>query len=153
MKKHTTTIIKISILLAAAVFFCVINVAINKKNYIRRNTFESKNEYLKTIDCADIFDRHPGSSFIIAFDACSSVEGDVLVYMQNSSLPKYSFNEYVHMTPEMKHYEIEVTPELVDSERKESFLSFFGTYNTGVIPKVQLISVTPCSDNRAENKN
>lgn len=152
MKRISTKrFFQVSFLILIVITFFIVNIYISEKRkaeqeeaaYLEANTYTTSNEFLRTVDCSDMFNEYQGYTFILSFDACSKIEGDVLVYMQNGTTARYSFKNTVHLSTEMRHYEIEISPILSDSNVTESYLAFYGTYGTGVIPTVRLINIEP----------
>ena len=144
-KKELTALEKIIIfvfllsLLFVGYYFAV-------KAMVLYKTYSSSNEFVQTIDCAEIFDKNPNGSFWITFEIRASKEGTVQVYQQNGNGARYEFYEVVNVTQEYQEFRIKVSPVLVDPDRKSSYLAFYGEYGTGVIPKVRNISITACDE-------
>lgn len=105
--------------------------------------FRTKNEFLSTIDCAELFDAYPGYSFEIKFEICAEKPGKVLVYQQNGSAQRYSFREVIDVTEEFQSFCLVVKPKLVDESQSKSMLAFYGEYGSGVIPTVRDLSIAP----------
>jgi len=134
----------IAILIIISVFI-VVNLMINYKRNQFYGDYGSKNEFVKTIDCSDIFDKNQGSGFLLRFDAKSERPGVVKVYLQNGDSTRYYFEEKIDLKDTYQTYELEVHPELVDASVKESYLSFFGGYGSGVITNVKNLEVIALS--------
>ena len=109
-----------------------------------RRIYISENEFLKTINCAEIFDDNPNATFEITFDIRAKQEGKVLVYQQNGSGSRYSFHEYIDVTEEYETMQVVVRPVLINTDEVNAFLAFFGEYGTGVIPEVRRIKIKVC---------
>lgn len=109
----------------------------------RNKVYLSKNEFVKTINCAELFDKYGiEKEYLLSFDLKASKEGEVLVYQQNGSSYRYTFRKKIKATTEYKHYELTIKPEIHDLETKDSYLAFYGEYDSGVIPTVKKISIT-----------
>lgn len=133
-------IIGISLIVIELVLYLVIskNIAEDKARY-----FRAENEFLRTIDCATLFDNYPGSSFEVKFEICAEKPGEILVYQQNASTHRYSFSERISVTEEFKEFCLVVNPVLTDEKEKMSYLAFYGEYGSGVVPTVRDISILP----------
>lgn len=105
--------------------------------------FKADREFLRTIDCANLFDAYPGYSFELKFEICAEKAGKIVVYQQNGADRRYAFGEVIDVTNEYKEFCLVVEPELVDETVKSSYLAFYGEYGSGVIPTVRDISITP----------
>lgn len=103
--------------------------------------FQTETEFLRTIDCAPIFDTFPNSSFEIKFEICAKKPGKVLVYQQNGSNSRYSFEQEINVTEFFEEIHLVVEPVLIDEAIENSYLSFYGEYDSGVIPTVRNLSV------------
>lgn len=109
--------------------------------------YTSKNEFVKTIDCAPIIDQYGlENGYLLEFEIKANVPGNVLVYFQNGSGAKYSYNEMIEVSKEYKKYELLIYPTLSNDNMEESCISFYGTYGTGVIPTVRRISLQPLTE-------
>lgn len=105
--------------------------------------FRASNEFLRTIDCAEVFDTYSNSSFELEFEICATKPGEVLVYQQNGAGYRYTFRHKISVTEEYTKFRLVVEPVLVDETVKESYLSFYGEYGSGVVPTVRDISIVP----------
>ena len=105
--------------------------------------FRTKNEFLRTIDCAELFDAYPGYSFELKFEICAEKPGEVIVYQQNGSGRKYYFEQRIDVTEQYEEFCLVVEPIIVDEATTSSYLSFYGEYGSGVIPTVRDISIVP----------
>lgn len=105
--------------------------------------FRTNSEFLRTIDCAKLFDAYPGYSFELKFEICAEKAGEVVVYQQNGSGHRYTFAENIDVTEEFQEFCLIVKPVLTDEEEEESFLTFYGFHEDGVIPTVRDISIVP----------
>lgn len=105
--------------------------------------FRTKNEFLRTIDCAELFDAYPGHAFEVKFEICAEKSGEILVYQQNGSDYRYTFAQRIDVTEEYKEFSLIVEPVLVDETIESSYLAFYGQYGSGVIPTVRDISIVP----------
>ena len=106
-----------------------------------KKTYTSKSEFLKTVNCAEIFDENPNSSFKISFEIRAEKAGNVMVYQQNGMGARYEFSEMIEVTQEYQNVQIIVTPVLDNLEETTSYLAFYGGYSSGVIPEVRKIKV------------
>lgn len=105
--------------------------------------FRTENEFLRTIDCAEIFDAYPGHAFELTFEIRAEKPGEILVYQQNGSNYRYTFSQRINVTEEYEAFCLVVEPVLVDEEVEKSYLAFYGEYDTGVIPTVRDINIRP----------
>lgn len=140
MKQITKKIgLCVGLLLIEAILFFMIRPWVSQMRM-----YSTTDEFLKTIDCAEIFDANPGKDILISFEIKAKKEGEVLVYQQNGGTARYSFYEYVNVTKEYQTYDIIINPILVNEEVPEAFLTFYGEYGSGVIPTVRNISIQVC---------
>lgn len=105
--------------------------------------YRTKGVFLKTIDCAKLFDAYPGYSFELKFEICAEKAGEVVVYQQNAPGHRYSFTEYINVTEDFQEFCLIVNPVLTDETEEESFLTFYGLHEDGVVPTVRDISIVP----------
>lgn len=108
----------------------------------KKGPYTSTNEFLQTIDCAELFDKNPNKSFLLSFDIRAEKPGKVLVYQQNGSTARYSFYKDIDVTQEYQTFQLIVEPRLVDVNESKSLLAFYGEYGSGVIPEVKNISIS-----------
>lgn len=134
-----------SILLGLIIFLIVINIWIDKRNIEKYGDFFSENEFLRTIDCAPIFDSNPsGTRYKISFDLRTKTPGEMIIYQQNGNDHRYWWKPCsIKTTTDFVHYEIIIDPVLTNDEVKEAYLSFYGEYGSGVIPVVMNIVIEP----------
>lgn len=104
-------------------------------------SYTTQNEFLKTIDCAELFDANPNRSFLITFEIRAKEDGNIMVYQQNGSGARYEFYESIEVTQEYQKFQIIVTPMVKDLEKTESYLAFYGQYGSGVIPEVRRLTI------------
>lgn len=105
---------------------------------------DSNREFIQFADIAPIFDKYGLKEYTISFDIKSkniSKNNSVQVYCQNGSGSKYAFNRTVYVTTEFKRHFITVTPTLSDSSITQSYLAFFGGYDTGNVPVVRNVKI------------
>jgi hypothetical protein len=124
------------------------NLEVGGRNYLANSEAEqyantaTKAEFLKTtFDLAPIFDEHGLIEYTLSFEGYSETPGSVQVYSQNGSGSRYSFSKHVDMTTEWARYSITITPTGPDESHIESYLAFYGTYNTGIIPHVRKVKL------------
>jgi len=130
--------------------FIVINFQIDKNNIEKYGDYYSENEFLRTIDCAKLFDSNPaGTRYKVSFDLKTKTPGSMTIYQQNGTTCRYSWSPYptIETTTEYSHYEVEIEPVLVHEEVTEAYLSFYGTYESGVIPVIKNLVVEPIKNN------
>lgn len=109
---------------------------------LEASTYRTQNEFLKTVDCAPIFDIYPEQSFKVTFEICSTKVGEVQMYQQNGTKARYYFEPIViSVTEDFTEVCLTVNPELKDENEKESFLAFYGEYGSGIIPTVRDIDI------------
>ncbi|MFS8189476.1 phage tail protein [Rossellomorea marisflavi] len=104
----------------------------------------SSREFVRYADLAPIFDKYGVREYSISFDIKSadiSKNNVMQVYMQNGSGAKYSFSQNVIVTDKFTRISITVTPKESNMSLSESWLSFFGRYDTGNIPTVKNVMV------------
>lgn len=142
MAKKTHLLCQVFLIVGCIVLFVFINYWINANRKEKQNTFFSGTEYVKTIDCAPIFDANPMATYAIDFEIKAEKPGDISVYQMDNGLRKYGFTEHILVTEEFQTFHLEVKPVLVDADVSTSFLSFYGEYGSGVIPTIKYISVT-----------
>ncbi|MGE8053209.1 phage tail spike protein [Bacillus mycoides] len=119
------------------------NTKVGGRNLLVKGDLEKTNsrEFVKYTDLAPIIDLHGLIEYTISFDIKVAVPGDVQVYMQNGSGAKYKFSENVNATTQYERRYITVTPTLDNKTLTESWLSFFGTYDTGRLITVKNVKV------------
>lgn len=105
---------------------------------------DSNREFIQFADIAPIIDKYGLVEYTISFDIKSkniSKNNSVQVYCQNGNSSKYAFNRIVYVTTEFKRHFITVTPTLSDSSITQSYLAFFGVYDTGNVPVVRNVKI------------
>ena len=143
MKK---TILRLAIAVVIIGAFFVINVVINERNKEEYGDYHSDNEFLRTIDCAGLFDSNPpGTCYKISFDLKTAVPGTMTIYQQNGTSCRYSWNPKptIETTTEYKHYEVEIEPVMANPDVVNAYLSFYGEYGSGVIPVIRNLVIEP----------
>lgn len=104
--------------------------------------YQGLNEFLRTVDLAPAIDNYGLVQYTLSFDAKVAVAGNVQVYMQNGSGSRYAgLMSKIDMTTTWKRYSITFTPTNSILSLTQSFLAFFGTYDTGVIPQIKRIKL------------
>ena len=126
------------ILIQTVIYMCIYQVIQEKK---ADRVYTSQNEFLNTVDCAEIFDENPNKTFLISFEIRAKEIGTILVYQQNGSGARYVFGESITVTQDYQLFQLEVMPILADVNEEASYLAFFGGYGTGVIPEVRRITI------------
>lgn len=102
------------------------------------------NEFLRLADIAPYIDRYGLTTYQLSFYLKSediSNRSQVNVYLQNGGNTRYTFNVGVAATTEYKHYTIEFTPTVSNLSVQQSYLAFYGTYNTGNVPIVKDVTL------------
>ncbi|XZM62594.1 phage tail spike protein [Clostridium perfringens] len=124
------------------------NITIGGRNLLinsNRVVGESSNgEFVQYADIAPIFDKYGLKEYTISFDLKSkntSKNSSIQVYCQNGSSAKYSFNKTIYVTTKYKRYSVTVIPELADNSLSESWLAFYGIYDTGNVPVVRNVKI------------
>lgn len=118
-----------------------INYLLNSKDE-QFNNAASRAEYLKTtFDLAPFFDENGLVEVTLSFDAYAPVAGNVQVYCQNGSGSRYSFTKFVNVTTDWQRYSVTFTPTGPNEDFVESYLAFYGTYDSGVIPHVRKLKL------------
>lgn len=143
MKKKLIIAITIIIILGIFIF---LNDMINERRREEEGDYPTKDEFVRTVDCAELFNTNsPGTRYIISFDLKTKVPGKVIVYPQNGDSYRYYWDPYpvIDATNEYVRYEIEIEPYLANEDVAEAYLSFYGTYGSGVIPVIKDLVVKP----------
>lgn len=143
MKKNL--ILAIIFLLMVGIFV-ILNVNINNAHRERDGDYPSKDEFVRTINCAELFDSNPpGTCYIVSFDLKAKAPGKVKVYPQNGDTFRYSWEPYpiIEATEEYVHYEIEIEPILMNDEVEDAYIAFYSKYGSGVIPAIKNIEIKP----------
>lgn len=124
------------------------NLKIGGRNYLRNSEDEqftpgiSRSEFLKTtFDLAPFFNDNGLVEVTLSFDAYAPTAGNVQVYCQNGSGSRYSFTKLVNVTTNWKRYSVTFTPVGPNEDFVESYLAFYGTYDSGVIPHVRKLKL------------
>lgn len=120
------------------------NLEVGGRNYLLDSEKEqftnaaTHAEFLKTtFDLAPFFDSNGLIEVTLSFDAYAENPGRVMIYSQNGSGARYSFTKYVYLTTEWARYSITFTPDLANSNIVQSYLAFYGVYDSGVIPHIR----------------
>lgn len=129
------------------IIFCISMILIlvcyfGMRGWISREMeYSSNNEFVKTIDCAQIIDKYGvDREYILSFDIKAACPGDVLVYFQNGSNSRYSYHKRIQVDTEYQQITMTVSPVLKDENIEEAYLAFYGEYGTGIIPTIRHIS-------------
>ncbi|EOP65841.1 phage minor structural protein [Bacillus cereus VD118] len=119
------------------------NTKVGGRNLLVKGDLEKTNsrEYVKYADLAPIIDLHGLIEYTISFDIKVAVAGEVQVYMQNGNGAKYKFSKNVNATTQYERRFITVTPTLDNKTLTESWLSFYGTYDSGRFITVKNVKV------------
>ena len=122
-------------------------VAEGGANLLTNSSIEktSTSEFLRYADVAPIFDKYGSRSYTISFDIKSAnpdTDNTTQVYMQNGSGARYDIGAPVILvTRDYVRHAVTVVPSLVNPDLTESYLAFYGTYDTGNIPTVKNVKV------------
>lgn len=104
--------------------------------------YQGTTEFLRTVDLAPAIDKYGLVQYTLSFDAKVAVAGNVQVYMQNGAGSRYAgLLVKLAMSTEWKRYSITFTPTNSNLSLTQSFLAFFGTYDTGVVPQIKRIKL------------
>lgn len=104
--------------------------------------YQGTTEFLRTVDLAPAIDKYGLVQYTLSFDAKVAVAGNVQVYMQNGAGSRYSgLMAKIDMITDWKRYSITFTPTNSNLSLTQSFLAFFATYGTGVIPQIKKIKL------------
>lgn len=104
--------------------------------------YQGTTEFLRTVDLAPAIDKYGLVQYTLSFDAKVAVAGGVQVYMQNGAGSRYAgLLVKFAMSTEWKRYSITFTPTNSNLSLTQSFLAFFGTYDTGVVPQIKRIKL------------
>lgn len=120
---------------------------IGRENLLLNSGVEKKgsNEFLRYANIAPIIDKYGLIEYTFSFDIKSensSSDNTTQMYMQNGSGAKYAFGTpIIVVTNEYVRHSLTVKPSIADSTMTESWLAFYGTYNTGNIPSVKNVKI------------
>lgn len=104
--------------------------------------YQGTTEFLRTVDLAPAIDKYGLVQYTLSFDAKVAVAGNVQVYMQNGAGSRYAgLLVKLAMSTEWKRYSVTFTPNIAILSLTQSFLAFFGTYDTGVVPQIKRIKL------------
>ena len=124
------------------------NLEVGGRNYLVGSEVEqytdtaTRAEFLKTtFDLAPFFDQNGLIEVTLSFDIYAPVPGNVMVYCQNGSGSRYAFTKNVSVTTEWERHSVTFTPTGPDDTFTESYLAFYGTYDSGVIPHVRKLKL------------
>ncbi len=119
------------------------NTKVGGRNSLVKGNLEKTNsrEFVKYADVAPIIDLHGLIEYTISFDIKVAVAGEVQVYMQNGNGAKYKFSKNVNATTQYERRYITVTPTIDNKNFTESWLSFYGTYESGRFITVKNVKV------------
>jgi prepilin-type N-terminal cleavage/methylation domain-containing protein len=117
-----------------------------KNNFIFEANIEQRghNEFNRVVDIAPYLDRYGAGTYLLSFDLRSedtSNNSTVHVYSQNGSTARYTFSVPITATTNYKRYTLEINPNGPNQSIEESYLAFYGTYNTGNVPIVKNITL------------
>lgn len=101
-------------------------------------------EFVRTLDLEPIIAKYGLIEYTISFEIKSKsiTNRDVIqAYVQNGSGYRHYFSSNVKVTTEFNRMSITVIPKFAMEHEKNSFLAFYGTYDTGNIPVVRDIKV------------
>ncbi|HEM4276825.1 TPA: hypothetical protein U1X82_001597 [Streptococcus suis] len=103
------------------------------------NSEQSHAEFLRTpYDLAPVFDKYGLIEYTLSFDLRASQAGQVAVYQQNGSGSKYSgLWKNLTVTTEWQRFHVTFTPTEGTVSLANSYLTFYGTYGTGVKPIIR----------------
>ena len=133
----------------------VSNTNIDKKIPIGANLMPNSDEekkavsheFLQYVDLAPIFDRYGVDQvYSLSLDmrsADTSQQSSIMVYMQNGSSTKHGFiYRSVNVTTEYQRFKFEgLKPSINSLNEVNSWLSFYGTYNSGNMPHVKNVQL------------
>lgn len=137
------------------------------RNYLENSkeeqtsTASTHKEFLRTtFDLAPFFDEYGLIEVTLSFDLYSEVAGAIQVYCQNGSGSRYAFSKSVNATTEWERYSVTFTPSGPAETQTESYLAFYGVYDSGRIPHVRMLKLekgnkatdwTPAPEDMATN--
>lgn len=143
MKKWKKCAICIGLLIVELLIYWGASSLVANHNAKQPIYYRGEHEFLKTIDCAELFDAYPDSQFKLEFEICAKKPGEILVYQQNGVSYRYAFWERINVSEEFQKFTLVVEPVLVNEAETSSYLAFYGEYGSGVIPTVRGISIEP----------
>ena len=106
-----------------------------------KEEFKGKTEFLQTIDLAPLIDKNGLNSYRISFEAKSAVPGVILMCQQYGSTSRYIFEHQFNISTVYRKYSFVVIPQKSDFSVENSVLTFYGGYNTDVIPEIKNIVI------------
>ena len=142
--KRAGLLLIVSIILVG--IFVVINAKLDEKNKELYGDYHSDENFLRTIDCADLFDSNPpGTRYRVSFDLKTEIPGNMIVYQQNGSTCRYTWNPNptIETNTEYSHYEVEIEPVLVNEDVENAYLSFYGKFEPYAMPMIKDIVIEP----------
>lgn len=141
--KQTGIKSKLWILLAIVLLFVIANFVISNNRILH----STDSEMIRVMDCEPVINLEKTTTYLISCDIKAEKSGKVEVLMKSNdhSIPHYTIPEliYIDATEEYQHFERQVQIEEINRDCCETYLSFFGTYGTGVFPYVKNVSFTP----------
>lgn len=117
----------------------------NQFNYSNTSQHTGANEFLRYANLVSYIDKYgAGKKYKLDFEIRSaniSGNSSAMVYFQNGSGARYSFNVTVPVTTSFVRHSVTITPQSWFSNDPNAFLAFYGTYNTGNILTVKNVSL------------
>lgn len=101
-------------------------------------------EFVQYADLASIFDTYgTGVTYSLSLELKSKVPGNILAYMQNGSVTKYSFvNSSITATTEYQRFTFNgLTAAISTPTETRAVLAFYGVYGSGRIPSIRNVQV------------
>lgn len=101
----------------------------------------SDTEFLRTVDCAPIIDKHGvGIDYEVSFDIKTNIPGEVIVYFLDGVNTKYQYEVSIESTTEYVRHTIKMVPQISNPNMQNAYLAFYGYYGSGVKPSVRNLS-------------
>lgn len=117
---------------------------VEDRAFVFRGTTETSNnsrEFITYADFAPYIDKYGIRPYRLSFDiksADTSQRSSVRVYFQNGSGARYGgLERSITVSTEYTHHSIVFTPALSNASIQQSWLAFFGTYDSGNTPIVK----------------
>lgn len=116
-------------------------------SFLYTSTIEATNdrEFVRYADLAPILDKYGLVNYKLSFDiksADTSSQSTVRLYFQNGTGARYSITgQAIPVSTEYSRHDTTFKPNLIEPSTAESWLSFYGTYNTGNIPTIKNVTL------------
>ena len=112
-----------------------------KERELWSKEYTSDTEFLSTVDCAPIIDKHGvGIDYEVSFEIKTNIPGEVIVYFLDGVDTKYQYEVPIQATTEYVRHTVKMVPQISNPNIQNAYLAFYGYYGSGVKPSVRNLS-------------